>query len=415
MKICILTHTFPRYKNDYAAPFMDGVAYGQTEAGNDVFVLTPYTRGFKRKVSDQKYTIVTYKYVWPESLHMLGYSNTLKNDMGVPKIMYALSPLMYFFGLVALIKLIKKEKINIINAHWIVPNGFIASIASYLTGVPVVSTLPGSDVYIAQKPQFRWMARFATRRSKWITSNSPQLLEDLAKINHPVDIKARNLLMKKFSPIIYGTYPSIFKPNRSAIASLRKKHNIPKDHVVIVSVGRLVPKKGFSYLIEAIPTVLKKYNKVTFLIVGEGDQRNDLTKLVKKLNVESHIIFPGWVKYDKLVNYYNLADVFILPSIRDEKGNLDDQSVSVVEAMSCGKPIVTTNFPGYKIVIEDGKNGYLISEKSLNEIASVLGKLVASKPLRDKMGKHSRQLVQVKFSWNAIGQQYNDLFKKLLS
>ena len=101
MKICILTHTFPRYKKDFAAPFMDGVAEGIRAAENEVFVLTSFTPGFKRKITDQKYKIITYKYIFPDSLHRLGYSQTLSNDMELKTVMWLLSPLMYFFGTIA--------------------------------------------------------------------------------------------------------------------------------------------------------------------------------------------------------------------------------------------------------------------------------------------------------------------------
>lgn len=413
MKVCILTHTFPRYKKDFTAPFMDGVALGILEAGNEIFVLTPFTPGFKRKKSDQKYKIITYKYIFPDSLHKLGYSQTLTNDMELKLIVWLLSPLMYLFATIALIKLIRKEKIDLVNAHWILPNGFIAGVAKLFTGVVVVSTLPGSDVYMAEKNSFfSLLARFATRASDWVTSNSPQLLDDLARINTG-DKGEQKKLKKKFSPIIYGVYPDKFKPLTIWKEKIRKELKVPKGDLVVLGVGRLVAKKGFRYLVEAAPSVLKKEKNVTFVIIGEGGQRCELEELAKKLKVYDYFRFPGWADYEKLVHYYNFGDVFILPSVRDEEGNLDDQSVSVVEAMACGKPIVTTDFPGYRIVVEEGENGFLLKEKDSKQIANSLIKLVVSKRLRDKMGKKSRELVIKKFSWKAIGKQYTQLFAKL--
>jgi glycosyltransferase involved in cell wall biosynthesis/ubiquinone/menaquinone biosynthesis C-methylase UbiE len=415
MRICILTHTFPRHKKDFTAPFMDGVASGLASAENQVFVLTPYVAGINTIKRGQNYKIITYKYIWPNSLHRLGYSQTLTNDMQLKLIMWILSPFMYLFGLVALLKLIKKEKIDIINAHWILPNGFIAAIATKLTGVPSVSTLPGSDVYMAQKNViFSWMARFATRTNSWVTSNSPQLLSDLGNINES-NTKKREKLMRKFSSIIYGTYPDKFKPLKTNTKKIRSELNIPKSDLVVLGVGRLVPKKGFRYLVEAAKFILKRKHNVTFLVVGEGDQRSELEKLAKKLGVYEKFRFPGWADYGKLVHYYNIADVFILPSVRDEKGNLDDQSVSVVEAMACGKPIVATDFPGYKIVILDKQNGFLIPQKNSKEIGVAVSKLLLSKRLRDTMGKKSRELVVKNFSWLAIGKQYTMLFNKILA
>lgn len=415
MKVCILTHTFPRYKNDFAAPFMHGVAEGIRAAGNEVFVLTPFTFGFKRKKNDQKYKIITYKYIYPLSLHKLGYSQTLNNDMELKVVMLLLSPFMYFFGILALIRLIKMEKIEVVNAHWILPNGFIAGVAKVFTGVKVVSTLPGSDVYMAQKNYlFSFMARFATRMSDRVTSNSPQLLDDLAEI-YTKDHSKQEIVKNKFSPIIYGVDPNVFKPINKMNKIIRKKLNISDDNLIILGVGRLVAKKGFKYMIKAIPTILKLNKNITFVIIGEGDQRKLLENLSNKLGLKSSLRLPGWAKYDELLYYYNVCDVFILPSVRDEEGNLDDQSVSVVEAMACAKPVITTDFPGYKIVIRDGENGFLIPEKNSNMISKSVLKLINSSKLRSKMGKASRDLILKKFSWKAIGKQYTYLFSDMLT
>lgn len=415
MRICILTHTFPRFSGDTVAPFMHGVAESIQKAGNKVFVLTPFTPGFKRKKTDQKYKIITYKYVFPDSLHRLGYSQTLINDVELKTIMWVLSPLMYFFGTIALIRLIKKEKIDIVNAHWILPNGFIAGVAKIFTGVKVVSTLPGSDVYMAQKNFFfGFLAKFATLMSGWVTSNSPQLLDDLVEVNTK-DVSRQKGLKRKFSSIIYGVDPKKFRPTTKMREITRKKFSVPDNDLIVLGVGRLVDKKGFKYLIKAVPAVLKANKNVTFVVIGEGDQRQELEDLAKDLGVNGNIRLPGWVDYDKLVHYYNVSDIFILPSIRDEEGNLDDQSVSVVEAMACGKPVITTDFSGYKIVVKDGINGYLVSEKRSELIADRIVKLLSSKALRLRMGRNSRKLVIRNFSWRAIGEQYSLLFRRLVN
>jgi glycosyltransferase involved in cell wall biosynthesis len=403
MRICILTHTFPRFEKDYSAPFMDGVARGIASAGNDVFVLTPFTPGFNR--FEKEYKIITYKYMPFSSWHKIGYSKTLTNDMGVPLIMYILSPFMYFFGILALLRLVSKEQIEIINAHWILPNGFIAAVVSKLTNVPVVSTLPGSDVYMVKKNFiFGLMGRFSANTSKAITSNSPQLLDDLKSIG----IKNNN-----FKKIIYGVDQDKFRPDNSESKNIRHKLKIKDDSLVILGVGRLVAKKGFEYLIKSSKNVIKKYPKTIFVIVGEGDQRNELESLIKELDLVSNFRLPGWVDYSSLKNYYNFCDIFVLPSVRDAQGNLDDQSVAVVEAMSCGKPIVTTDFPGYRLVVEDKVNGYLVPEKDSLSLEAALVKLLSDKIKLKTMSKNSRNRELDYFTWSKIGQEYTGLFKSL--
>lgn len=401
MRVCILTHTFPRYEGDTAAPFMHGVAEGIAQNGNEVYILTPFSAEFKKNKQKKSYQIITYKYFW-NKFQKLGYSNTLSNDMSLKPIMFLLSPFMIFFGTLALIKLVKEKKIEVINAHWILPNGFIASVVSLFTKTPVVSTLPGSDVYMAQKNIFfKLMSIFASLISRKITSNSPQLLEDLKKIG------AND---KKFQTIIYGVDPKKFAPKLKP-KELLKRFQIKKDVMVVVGVGRLVAKKGFKYLIQAVKLV--KHKKLKVIIVGEGDEGFYLKNLVKQLRLNDIVNFSGRVDYKQLVDYYNLADIFILPSIRDEKGNLDDQSVSVVEAMACGKPIITTAFPGYKIVVQNGVNGFLTPERDIKAIAQSIDLLASNKKKRQQMANFSRKNILENFSWKAVGKEYTDLFQSL--
>lgn len=406
MKICILTHTFPRFTDDYSAPFMDGVARGMAEAQNEVFVLTPFTPGLEIQRPNRKYKLVTYKYIFIDNWHTLGYSKTLVNDMQLKPVVYLLAPLMFMMACISLYRLVKKEKIDIINAHWILPNGFIAAVISILTGVPVVSTLPGSDVYIARKNFiFRWAARFAGHYSSAITSNSQQLLEDLKQLG------VKNSMTET---IIYGVDPTQFKPDASQTKQLKDYYNIAAGKVVVLAVGRLVAKKGFVYLIKAAAKIVKENNNVIFMIIGEGDQRQELEALIQKEQLDQYFRLPGWVDYKQLVHVYNLADVFILPSIRDDKGNLDDQSVAVVEAMACAKPVITSNLPGYQIVVYDNQNGYLVKERDVEGISSAIRKLVSSPSLQKKFSSKSRELIVKHFSHNAVGQQYTKLFAKIL-
>lgn len=405
--VCILTHTFPRFEGDtISSIFMAELAQSLVDAGNDVWVLTPFTPGFKKQAKD--YKVVTYRYIFPDFLHKLGYSETLSNDMSLPLLMWFLSPFMYLFGFIALLKLIRKEKIDLINAHWILPNGFIACMASIFTGVPVVSTLPGSDVYMARKNLlFNLLAKFAAWRSKWITSNSGELISDLEKVT-------RVEITDKSSVIPYGIGSKRFRPDSSARKAIRKSLNFSDKDIIVLGVGRLVEKKGFKYLIKVASRVVKKNKNVSFVLIGDGDLRQDLENIVKKLYLEKHFKFLGNISYEEMNGYYNMSDIFVLPSIRDSKGNLDDQSVAVMDAMGCGKPVITTNFLGYREIIENGKEGFLVKQKDVKGITRSLERLIASKSLRTIMGYQARKKISTKFSWKFIGGKYTGIFNSLV-
>ena len=132
----------------------------------------------------------------------------------------------------------------------------------------------------------------------------------------------------------------------------------------------------------------------------------ELETLVQELKLQGSAVLPGFATRGEIQVLYNAADVFILPSIRDDAGNLDDQSVALVEAMATGTPVVATNFPGYGIVVEEGGNGHLTKERDSDDIASALVDILTDPQRRKAMGERSLELVQQRFAWPAIAEQY---------
>lgn len=407
MRICVFTHTFPRFKEDTAAAFMHGFCEGLQRVGNQVFLLTPYDQNFNRPKSMQSYKIITYKYVWPKRFHLLGYSRTLQNDMRMKWNTYLLAPLMYFFGFLALLRLVKKEKIEIISAHWIIPNGFMAAWVSLLTSVPLQINLCGSDVFMASKnPVFKYLALFAAKRAKRIIGGgSIQWAEDLIKLGADP---------KKCSASLYGVDTRFFAPSSIGVSELKKKLSIKPNQLVIMGLGRFAEKKGFVYLIKVIPSLVKKHKNAIFVIMGDGDQRKELEELAQKLKVSEFLRMPGYAARDIANQYYNLADIFVATSTRDKEGNLDDQPLSLLEAMSCQKPVVATALAGIKTMVTDGVNGLLFKDKDVNQLEKNIEKLIVSPSLRQKFARENRRLSVQKFSIGAIGKYYTQLFQEMV-
>lgn len=408
IKVCLVTTTFPRFKEDTVAPFIKGLAEGLSSNGMEVFILTPYDPLFRLDSLKHPFKIIPYRYFLGDWFHTMGYGRDLDDDRNLKLRSYLLAPFFYFFGILSLLSLVKKEKIDVINAHWLVTNGVIGAVVSRFTGVPLVISLPGSDVYLAGKNFFsKILAKLTVGQAKFITANSPQLIEDLKKV-----IKVKKI---KFKIILYGVDPEVFRPKGKSPV-LQKSLGLHRDNPLVLGVGRLVAKKGFIFLIGAVGGVLAKTknDKIRFLIIGDGDQRKILKERIDQLQLRKYFVLPGAISYSQLADYYNLADVFVLPSIRDEKGNLDDQSVVVPEAMSCGKPVITTDFPGYRLLIKNGENGFLSPEKDSNSIARSLIRLLESESLRKRIGFQARKSILEKFTWKLIASEYKQIFQRLL-
>lgn len=396
MKICILTHTFPKNINDSTAPFMHALALGFSKIGHEVFVLTPYNS--ELRAEEFPYKVITYKYIWPKFLHILGYSQTLKYGSKLRFSTYILFPFLFIFGTLALIRLARREKFDIISSHWLLPNGFLAFIASKFLKIPYIVSLPGSDVYLAKKNKiFSKIAVISANHAAGVISDSPRFLEMALSLG-------ANL--KKTQIIPYPVEVKKTKPSLRSLNLLRKKLKLEQDNLVLLAVGRLVSKKGFDYLIKALPPLFEKYKKLRLIIVGDGDLRREWEKLVFKLNLNSCVKFVGSINRHELVIYYNLADIFVMPSIKDEEGNMDDQPVSLIEAMACGRPVIATNFPGISLTVKHGVSGYLFPEKNIAFLRKFLEKLIISPKLRIEMGKMGREIVDKELTDKKIAERY---------
>ena len=251
------------------------------------------------------------------------------------------------------------------------------------------------------------MALFAAKRAKRIIGGgSIHWAEDLIKLGADP---------KKCSASIYGVDTKRFAPSKKGVAQLKKKFKIKPSRLVIMGLGRFAEKKGFVYLIRAAARILKKHKNVIFVIIGDGDQRQELEALAKKLGVFKYLRVPGYAPRDKVAQYYNLADIFVATSTRDKEGNLDDQPLSLLEAMSCQKPVVATALAGIKSMINDGENGLLFKDKDINQLTRNLDRLISSPVRRRKMAFTNRKFCVDRFSIEAIGKEYTEVFQKMLT
>lgn len=141
MKVCLLTHAYPRFPNDTTAPFVEMTAETLQKNGVDITVLTPDTPEFARESSHDTVNLQTYRYFFPRFLQRLGYSNTLINDCELKRYVYLLAPFMFLSGMFHLFWLHRKQNFDLIHTFWLLPNGFIGAVISKLCKVPLMVAL----------------------------------------------------------------------------------------------------------------------------------------------------------------------------------------------------------------------------------------------------------------------------------
>ena len=185
------------------------------------------------------------------------------------------------------------------------------------------------------------------------------------------------------------------------------------DKKVIVSVGRLVHRKGQDHLIEAMPEILKNVPRAHLLLVGEGPYREHLQNLVHQLKLKSSVTFIGRIQYQDLPMYICVGDIFAMPS-RSRLMGLEVEGLGIVylEASSCGLPVLAGDSGGAPDAVIQNETGLVVSGTDNKEIASAAVALLTNLEASQKMGKVGRQWIVDNWRWEIWSKAFEELLKK---
>ena len=166
----------------------------------------------------------------------------------------------------------------------------------------------------------------------------------------------------------------------------------------VLAVGRLVPKKGFDVLIKAARILLDNEVWARVTIVGDGPERDELIELRDELNLAGDVELPGAFDNAKVRAMMNDADVVVLPCQVDEGGDRDGIPVVLMEAMACGRCVITGDLPTIRELVEDGVNGYRVTPGDSDALAEAMTRALESPTRRRQMGEAGRQRVEQEFA-----------------
>ncbi|MCK9596042.1 glycosyltransferase [Candidatus Pacearchaeota archaeon] len=324
-KLLVFASTFPRWKNDTLPPFVYELSKRLTEEF-DVSVLAPSFPGAKDFEVMDKMKVYRFHYFIKRYEKLAGSGGILPTLKKNPLFFFQV-PFFLLGEYLALKRAVQEIKPDVIHAHWIIPQGWIASKIKKKFDVPYVVTSHGSDIMGLKG--FLGIKKETLENAKRITVVSDSIKKEIIK---NIDSSLKN----KIEIIPMGIDIKLFNPNKKDL-SIKKKYNI--NGPFLLFVGRLAPEKGIDLLINAMPQVIKNNPKTKLLIIGDGTLKNNLKEQVKNLGIEKNIIFIGWVDNKDLPRYYATADLFVCPSLRE------GSPVSYVEALACGTNILVGDIP----------------------------------------------------------------------
>jgi glycosyltransferase involved in cell wall biosynthesis len=297
--------------------------------------------------------------------------------------------------------------------NFAVPAGFGRTLIS-----TVHSTWKGEAEAIKSEPYSRLNSneKFMASFNWFLRIFEERMLERSNKIIAVSDFTRRELLQyykireDKIRVIHNGVDINKFKPAADKTAAKKEVGLNPRD-IAILSVGRLYARKGLFTLIESMPLVTRQFPNARFIISGKG-LSGEMKKLVNhaaKLGVRDNIVFTGYFPDRKLPRLYQAADVFAFSTF------YENLPFAVLEALSSGLPVVTTNVGGIPEMIDDGKNGFLVQPFNSGELADRILYYLEHPALASEMGFLARKTIEDRFDWRLIVKKVLKVYDEALS
>jgi len=188
-----------------------------------------------------------------------------------------------------------------------------------------------------------------------------------------------------------------------------------KETINLITVGRLVEKKGHKYALEAISMLKKEDKNIIYAIIGDGPLKGELENLVIELNIFKIVKFYGALEQSEVVKLYNESDIFLLPSITSRDGDREGQALVIQEAQACGLPVISTLHNGIPEGMIDGDSGFLVPEKDSNAIAEKIKYLIEHPEIWPQMGRCGREFVEKKYNIKELNNQLVKIYQDLIA
>jgi glycosyltransferase involved in cell wall biosynthesis len=302
---------------------------------------------------------------------------------------------MMFLSMLPTIRRVQRDfDFDLIDAHFVYPDGFAAVLLGWFFKKPVVVSARGSDINVYSKfPVIRQFLKYTLKNASKVIAVSQALKESIAKLGVPDDrikVIANGVDLNKFHPIA----------KRAARQSLM----IPVHKKMILSVGHLTPNKGFDLIIRATKILVEEYKEkdIFLLIVGNGVAKTELETLVASLHLERYVNFAGGIPHEELYRWYSAADVFCLASAQEGWPNV------LMESLACGTPVIATPVGGIPEIICSEEIGRLVQREDV-QIANAI---------RDALHKQWRTDAIVQYvtehAWSGKAKNVREVFEAIL-
>lgn len=360
-----------------------------------VTVLCPHAESARTHECIDGVDVVRYQYA-PQRLERLVNNGGIVTNLRLHRWMALLLPGFFLSQLVHLVWLQLRLKPAAIHAHWIIPQAFIAVLASLMTGrrTPILVTSHGADLFALNGSLMRRLKRWTLRRCTQATVVSQAMLAPIRSLGMPdrhVTVSPMGVDMRRFT-----TTPAVVRRDDE-----------------LLFVGRLVEKKGLRYLIDALPAVLEKHPGVHLTVAGFGPELAQRQAQAFELGLQDKIRFLGAVDQACLPALYQRAATLVAPFVEAKGGDREGLGLVSVEALACGCPVVTTRIEAVKEVFGGQWPPYLAESADAASLASQIIRVLDSPAHAAAWAASSHAALLRRFSWDGVAAGYADLLTSM--
>ena len=387
--VLVTTSTFPRWQKDNEPRFVYDLSKRLTTEFN-IIILAPHATGAAIEEQWNGMQIYRYRYA-PEKWQTLTYNGGISANLKQNPWKFLLLPLFFLGQWWALRKVLHHYNVDTIHAHWLIPQGLVAAftLLDYRKNIKLVCTSHGGDLFGLQ-------GKISTLLKRWVINHC----HALTVVSQAMLIKAKELTYNQYQAIHVipmGTdLTHTFVPNP----------NIKRATNQLLFVGRLVEKKGLTYLLQALQQLQPNFPNLELIIAGSGPLKNQLIEQIQQLGIAHQVKFVGRLTHTELVTLYQTATLAVFPFIQTQDGDMEGLGLVMVEAMGCGCPVIASDLPAVRDVICAQQNEQLVKAADSTSLTITIAELLNHPTKLQVLSMQALTIVHKGFDWESVTEYY---------
>lgn len=390
--VLVMASTFPRFAGDTTPPFVLRLCQAMRAEGWQSLALAPHAAGLATREVLEGVRVHRFRYA-PAALERLAYGGGMLANVRAWPWLWAVLPVYLLALLLAAGRLVLRERITVVHAHWIVPQGLVAVLLKKLLfwrSLRVVLTAHGGDLHADMGRIGRTLLRWTMREADALAVVSEDMRALAIGLGMPPDrvmVASMGVDTTTFCPPPPG-------PARAGI----------------LFVGRLAEKKGVTWLLKAIARLGARPG-VELTVVGDGPLRGELVAEAEALGIAGRVRFLGALPPAALPPYFQRARVFAMPSVVAASGDQEGLGLVAAEAMACDCPVVAHDLPAVRDLVRHGETGLMVPPADVDALAAALAAVLDDPDLARRLVDGGRRHVQGCYAWTAVAGRYRRLYE----